>query len=416
MGSGTDYKLGFKSTANNSAGNNTEDNNSGTPSLTSSPAPAVGSSGGGGGGSGVMQISAGTGIGVSPAGGTGVVTISSTISQIFFDVSTFASVNAAVAALNANGGGTLYFQKGAYSVTGVPTAITVPSTVLADGWGCTSLSQTDGTNPAMIINCAGPNTVRGLNFVSGGTYALQMTYTSAPSFISHPYVSECQFLSATNGLYLNAAFSVVRDCNFGCTTGAYFTNLGNLDESAGLISGCTFASSGQGVYALADGLQITDNYFYGGNYAVVFSVTAAANLVDLWINDNHIENQAVAAISLQGPSGSGSFSCVVIVGNEFNSEGQTTGIILDTSAGSPVANWLSNLTFTGNVVGDFGTFGIKLYNASLVTIAGNTFSSNLTGTAIYIDASCSNGAAGSTNVYNVPSGTKITNNGGFVTT
>jgi hypothetical protein len=201
---------------------------------------------------------------------------------------------------------------------------------------------------------------------------------------------------------------VVRDDQFGCTTGARFDNTYNLDQGAGIITGCTTTSSTTGILAVADGLQIIGNSIMGGSYGIVQQVTNTHGLVDLWIEGNHIELESSAGISLQGPASSGGLMNVSIVGNEI----AVTGCPAIDASSSACAGWLNNVTISGNVLGEYGTYGIKLYRAACVSITGNAFYGS--GTAVYIDSSCSNGSVFS-NTFS-GGGTSITNNGGFATT
>jgi hypothetical protein len=333
----------------------------------------------------------------------------------FINVASYANLNAAIAALNAAGGGTLYFPAGTYNVTGTPTVITVPCTILGDGFDCTKIVQQTNTADCLDINTSYAVNIIGITFngAGGGTTSGNCVHLySAGYFNAGSVIRECKFIGAAIGINASASGITIRDNAFGCTTSIRADNTYNLDQGFGLIQGNKFTPTTAAVLVIADGVLIADNDMVGGSYGIEVVTPNTATLVDLLVSGNHIENQSVAGISLQGPSGSGSWSNVTIAGNEISASSDTQ---IDVSA-SAYGAWLHVVAITGNVFQDFGNYGINLYRSTLVSITGNVFSTgNGTGTAVYVDSSCANGTCGSTNLY-YGGLHGLVNNGGFVTT
>jgi hypothetical protein len=324
--------------------------------------------------------------------------------------SSLSAINAAIADLNSAGAGTLYIPEGGYVFSGALTTISVPCQISGEGQLISNLTQTNGSSNVISINTNSPCWVHGVTLNGGSTSGNALDITG-PSFNANSLVENCQIVGANIGINLNAAFTVVRDCVISCVYSVRYNNSVNPDESAGLITGCTLVGSTASIHLqAADGLQVVANYIFGGVQAILMQQPDNTGLVDLIINDNHIEGQTSYAIKLEGPATTGAFNNLIICGNEFAYE-SVPYIAFDSSVG--VAGWLHAVTITGNVFNDFGNFGIKLYNATLATIACNIFKGG--GTAIYIDASCSNGHASLTS-NRFDAGTSLTNTGGFNTT
>lgn len=328
---------------------------------------------------------------------------------------TTAAINAAIADLNAAGGGTLRIPynptsgNGTYLLSAALTQITVPCSILGDGvfqsLGGTMLIQTATNTPVLNIQTLGACLIANICFNGGGTQpAVLLTGPNIQSVIR-----ECCFIGGEVGLWLDAGGLVIRDCLFGCNYGIQATNSGSLDAGLGLIQGCTFNSTICGVQSFVDGIQILGNAFGANQWAFIWQSTDGSHLADIWFEGNHVENQTVGCISLRGPATNGSFVRVIIADNEFAPASNTTTLDIVTGC----SNWLSLVTITGNVFDQYENFAINLANASVVSIAGNVFKGS--GTAVNIAASCSNGSCGSTNRF-AGSGTSLVNNGGFVTT
>ena len=186
--------------------------------------------------------------------------------------------------------------------------------------------------------------------------------------------------------------SSVSNCSIGGNSssaiGIKFNNSINLDQGAGYVTGCTFdASATTGILAVADGLSVLGNYFYGNAHAIYVQATTGHALADLWIEGNHIEGQSTDMIHME-PAGTGTFVNVVIVGNEFSYESPGTGATGVKIGAGGSGFWVRNLVIASNVFGSYGNqYGIDIAEAWTVSISSNVFYST-SGTAINIAASC----------------------------
>jgi hypothetical protein len=322
--------------------------------------------------------------------------------------SSFAAINLAITALNVAGKGRLVFPAGNYTISGALNSVTVPCEIVGSGQSNTVITQTDGVHSVFTVNCNNGVWVHGIYFNGNGTSSNCLDLTGS-AFNSSSLIDACTFVGGSIGLNINGAFTNVTNCIIACNIGVLFDNAVNRDESAGLIQGCTIGSAQISILIRDDGLQIIGNYIIGGQVGIQQEAPNGAQFSDLWIEANHIENMTVKAINIVGPTSSGGFNNIVIVGNEFSSP----GIQIDISI-TGVSNWLNCVTITGNAFNGCGTNGIKVYECNCVTITGNVFSVETPGVAVYIDASASNGYVGNSNRFR-GSGTPLINNGGFDT-
>lgn len=317
---------------------------------------------------------------------------------------TQAAFNAAIADLNAAGRGCLYIPAGHYNFSAALTTITVPCKIMGQGKKATYLQQNDGVSNVFTISCNDACVVRDLEMNANGSGAC-LTLTGSV-FNGNSVVDSCSFIGGSIGIDGNVAFIAVSNCLFGCSYGCKFYNTYNPDMSTGGVMNCQFSSSVAGIWMSGnDGIRIVGNQFFGGQYGLY--VTQGG--IDIWFASNHVENQSVAGVSLQP---AGSLGNICINNNEFayGAAGLNTAIDLGSVSGT-----FNTVSIVGNVVNSYGNYGIFLKNAAGVSVTANVLYGPSPGTAIFIDATCSNGSAGSTNIFG-GSGTGLVNNGGFVTT
>jgi hypothetical protein len=397
---------------------------------------------------GVSQILAGTGITVDPKPGTGIVKVTATGgagdvvgpgSSIFFNVQSYGAVNgsgqtstvqtananainAAIAALNANGGGTLYFPGGGvgiYYVNAAISSITVPCTVLGDGRDCTKVQQSNASE-ALKIDTVYSVTLRGIALqTTGGTSSCTITASSVPPYYNGgSIIDACSFIGGTNSINLNVAGIMVSKSIFTQgTNGVNITNVVSLDKGGGTFVNCTFDGSTTGVLAYVDGLKFDHCLFQGGGWGFTWQHTNGQVSADLWFTGCQFEDFASGACEFNGPATSGRLTRVIIADCEFEPGGNCQYIDFSPSA---YGAWVDNLVISGSDfspkdAGNYTVSCVKLYRCVCVSILGNVFWADTNQTGVYVDASCSNGSCGSTNRIN-GGGTLLVNNGGFVTT
>jgi len=375
---------------------------------------------------GVTGLTAGTGISLS--GSTGNVTITNTTSALpsgastsqsllygtssagwyteQFNVKAFGAtgngstddhvaINNAIAALNAAGGGTLFFPYGTYKMTSAITTITVPCRVRGDGINVSTINQTS-TSDALVISTSLQCIVQDITLQCTSSYnALTITAPSG-SFNSRSIVNNVNVGGTPAiGFNFNEAFAVVTNCTVTGTIGIKMQNLINPDESAGMITQCQINTNGGTAIALyADGVQVIDNYFYDNNYAVeIFVNNSTGTLSDFWITNNHIEYCLISAIRFNNTStGSGNYLVNVLISNNeiaWSPPSPSTATCngVDQSGTLTSIQWLQDFTISDNVF-NTNVDNIRLTYASNGTIVGNAMNTCTNG--IYLDTNTSN--------------------------
>lgn len=315
------------------------------------------------------------------------------------------AINLAIAALNTAGGGRLVFPgAGTYSINGALTTITVPCEIVGMGWGVTTISQSSNSG-GFTIHASGPCWIHGLNISGPGTASTNgsaLNIGVSGTLNTNTLVENCQFTNFyIGGNFVNAAFSIVRDCSIGCSYGLSFDCPFNPDESAGMVTNCTFAPVIAGVYTPgtngADGLQIIGNYFSGGQYGIQL-ILGNTGQIDYWIFGNHIENYTVCGLVFDTKGTSTGSNNWIISGNEFAASAPCMQVLNSGGAGSP---WTRRVIITGNnFVINSGAFTCLILAFVTNGIVNNNAFGGTTGTAcVTIAASCSNVLVGSTNTF-----------------
>ena len=413
------------------------------------------------GGIGVNNIIAGTNITISPVSGVGNVTINSssgagTVTSVTtagrgatsspnpivaagtitnFDPDAFNvldyiqaaagnvtnGINAAIAALNAAGGGTLRIPynpvdpNGQYVLTGALTTITVPCAIIGDGrnsnsQGCTTIRSAANTT-VMKITTSSPCLIANVGFYGGGTQPTFILTGATPvsDYNSGTVIRECSFSSGTKGIYADAAFITIRDCTIsGSVYGIDATNSVNLDELFGTINACALGGGTACIHATADGIRISECDMNSGTDGVLLTNTASNTFADAWIAFNHMEGVTGTGIRMDGSAAGSLFTRIIIVGNEI--VGPTTSIQTDSPAPTPNPAFV-NLTITGNMFGSYST-GVNLFKCDCVSVGNNVFEAGGGSTGINVDASCSTNGAVFGNVARGGT-TLLANAGGF---
>ena len=375
MGSGTDFKLGFKSTANNSATIASATQDQSGPALTSSPAAAAGSSGGGGGGS--LSLTAGNGIALTPSTITNVGSIATVQGLVFYVDSYIASasgnilngINAAIAALNAANTGKLVFGGGVYSFNGAVTVITCPCEVEGCYWGVTQLVQ-NGAHDVFSFQTANPCYIHDI-YIGGSGSNTGIIFGSASTANSSSTVERVEVIGFLVGIAAANTINnfLISNCTIGCThsivVGGYdnagtvvVTAGGSFAGSAAMILNSTPTGSTNGIFCLApNGVLVFGCEFVVAGYAINCQFqNSTASMSDIWIEGNHIE-------------------------------GSGTGLLLDCATNAVTnGNKFNNITITGNEFG-MGGYGIQCnstvqWSLATVAIVGNVFVNCPSGCAV----------------------------------
>ena len=294
------------------------------------------------------------------------------------------AVNAAIAALNSAGGGTLYFPNGTYKMTAAITTITVTCKVMGDGINSTTINQTS-TNDALVISTVGQCIVQDLTLQTTSSYNALTISAPTGNFNSRSIVNNVNVGGyPAIGFNFNEAFAIITNCTLTGAIGIQIQNLVNPDESAGMITQCQFnTNGGLGVALYADGVQIIDNYFYDNNVSIeVFVNNTTGTLADFWIQDNHIEYSIASAIRFNNTSTSAVLANVIITGNElaWSHTGSATCNAID-QTGTNTTAWLIAFTISANVF-NTNVNSIYLPYASYGCITGNSITGSTT--AIYL--------------------------------
>ena len=305
------------------------------------------------------------------------------------------AVNNAIAALNAAGGGVLYFPYGTYKMTAAITNITVPCRVIGDGINASTINQTS-TSDALVISTSQQCIVQDITLQCTSSYnALTITAPSG-SFNSRSMVNNVNVGGTPAiGFNFNEAFAVVTNCTVTGTIGIKMQNLVNPDESAGMITQCQINTNGGTAIALyADGVQVIDNYFYDNNYAVeIFVNNTTGTLADFWITNNHIEYCLISAVRFNNTS-SGSYLINVLVSNNEIAWSPPPSVTtpatcngVDQTGTLTSLQWLQDFTISDNVFST-NVNNVYLTHASFGTVVGNSM--NICNYGIYLGSDTSN--------------------------
>jgi hypothetical protein len=304
-----------------------------------------------------------------------------------------AAINAACAALNAAGGGTLYFPAGTYSTTG--GHYVSAGEVIGQGRTVSRLKVT-GSGNALTINkgvlvdnltlyhlSTGPDyfdPTTGISRPTGGS-GIQILGSNSPGGLANNWtIRNCTI----RGFYINIYAQDVQSYNIhGCLLNAQvFANLAMWnpawpDTGDFSISDTVFDNPANFagppyvnapyhfLWQSGGGIKITNCKFNGGvqyGIALILDPGAVTGVVN--ISNNSIENFTVAGIYVQATSGN--LVGGTIVGNEIiDYTAPADGIHLN---GSAMNGW----TVIGNAIGA-GSAHIRATNVTRLTVAGNAY-------------------------------------------
>ena len=331
------------------------------------------------------------------------------------------NINLAIAALNAAGGGVLYFPKGQYVVNstynGALTTISVPCRIIGDGHGHSAsesataiLKYNNGSSNRNVftLNTSNPANFEDLSIVFKAATTAYGIYLNGPtgtpvdySTINRVSVISPDATSATGVYSYNGNNTRITNCYIaGNAYGIYLTSdladADSPDGGVGFITNCVIESNtSAGIYhTSAGGLNIVGNVLHSNAYGYRYVALNAAVTSDIIITSNWID-VFTYAISFEGPSSSGSLSNVIIADNSFAT---LTGFsfsgvnVIQVINGS--STWFHEFNISGNsfqYAQDNNGTAITLNNCYNGMIGSNMFfsPSSYTQTAVVINTTCS---------------------------
>ena len=331
------------------------------------------------------------------------------------------NINLAIAALNAAGGGVLYFPKGQYVVNstynGALTTISVPCRIIGDGHGHSAsesataiLKYNNGSSNRNVftLNTSNPANFEDLSIVFNAATTAYGIYLNGPtgtpvdySTINRVSVVSPSGTSATGVYSYNGNNTRITNCYIaGNAYGIYLTSdlsdADSPDGGVGFITNCVIESNtSAGIYhTSAGGLNIVGNVLHSNAYSYRYVALNAAVTSDIIITSNWID-VFTYAISFEGPSSSGSLSNVIIADNSFAT---LTGFsfsgvnVIQVINGS--STWFHEFNISGNsfqYAQDNNGTAITLNNCYNGMIGSNIFfsPSSYTQTAVVINTTCS---------------------------
>jgi hypothetical protein len=298
-----------------------------------------------------------------------------------------AAFNSAIAALIAAGTGVLYVpaSANAYKITSSLTTISVPATVMGDGWmtgasGPISRISFTSTSTSLFTVSANGCTLRDLAMLqTGGTAsagaAINMT-ASTLATIDHVLISAFyDGIAAANGtlatfrrLYLElpgryglhltdvgdaSLTDIIASATAGAPSAGIRIDCTTGDNGGQRILDCKINGSGSG----------STRFAYGIDVAVATGVTTS----DLIIIGNSLENVTTDAIRV-AMTGTGAFGYVVITGNQCGLFSNNSGRAVTLSGSGLVAGMIA-----GNVWKTDGTAraAISVTNSTNIRIGPN---------------------------------------------
>lgn len=218
----------------------------------------------------------------------------------------------------------------------------------------TAITWTSTTMTAITVTCAAAVYFEGINFsgpsscTAGGAISLSGTGGVANSFSQ---IKDCQFTNGYRQVYAPDAYAwEISGSYFNApvSTGIYVGCTTDQDAGDSTIYGNVFANLGASASAIyqvgSGGLRITDNKMNGGADGYVMDLASGATTSILVFTGNSVENQTTAGVRMVNTAGGGSFSQVLIDGNQFAY--QATPILLNDASVFILGACISNNVIT----------------------------------------------------------------------
>ncbi len=308
------------------------------------------------------------------------------------------AVQAAITAATAVHG-VVFFPGPTYCKT--TSALTVTGGVTIQG----ANNLLTGIHPAttidgISINTTSPVLMRDfcINYgtaANAGTKALSLTSASRNQ---HSRFNRVMILQCYDGIVTNNASQWIIDaCGIFSIQrrGITVQNDAHVDEGDSQIINSTFTGTTSSVSIYQEssgGLRVVNNKVLQADIAYELNLDDAISTADLFFSGNSIEGIVTAGLKLHRQGTTGAFLNVMITGNELGGE---TGVLVPADANGV---WLKNITITGNTwLGNAsGTnIGVNLNTLNGFVVANNVFYSNKNGTLkVSTGADADNGVVG----------------------
>jgi Pectate lyase superfamily protein len=214
-------------------------------------------------------------------------------------------------------------------VLSAPINISTTGVITGNGGLSSNFYLKSANQSAFLVNGPAAIHIEKICIISQAGYQAGVTLT-APSgqYNAGSIIRDVIFKDLAEGVNAqNAANWVIDSCSFvadtatGAWTGVLVQNTAAVDTGDSCIMGCSFwsnAANSVGVMQYSSGgLKISDTKFNGWVYGYLLNLAAGANTSDLLISNCSFENQTAASIALTRQAGSGTFSNVSIVGDQF---------------------------------------------------------------------------------------------------
>lgn len=302
------------------------------------------------------------------------------------------------AAITANYGKRLYFPAGSYLVTALTIAQKIH--LCGDGPDESILVWTSTTANVITIASATACHFTDMGFSGPGSatagYVISLAHSSSGTNYFSSFV-RCNFSGGYDHIRtVSAAAFDIHGCYFSAYVRRAITvqNSNTPDAGDSKIYANTFANAIAGAVAIyqvsSGGLKVTGNKFNGsGARAYQMQLASGAVTSILIFANNSVENQTTDAMKFDTDGGGASFTQVIIADNQF----ALTPYFIDMSGSS----FLSRVSITGNTfsLNASGTYCVNMANISGYLITGNEFfGGGGTPTGINLASSCSNGQIG----------------------
>lgn len=307
------------------------------------------------------------------------------------------AINAAIAAINAAGKGTLLFPDGVYLMNSAPTTITVPVSVVGYGMGTSKLRFAAGVNGLNITLAAdGMSVVTGLWLSSAnastGNTALYFRNPGTQS-LANCFVYEKLYIEGAWSVGINidntaqnkTQGSSIRDINFNAPSGTgsrfdYGIKLAGASNVA--ISSVRIFESNVGIAIsgspLCEGITITDSAIVNCYRGVESSGS------NVWITSTHVQVGSTYTGSSAGANwyirGGQNYlqNCYALTDKD-------TTTVVDIAASDTQIRGLMCLRTSGQYAN-----GIVVTGSSTAIIIQDCYLRNITGNAVSLGASTSN--------------------------
>jgi len=299
-------------------------------------------------------------------------------------------------------GRALFFPRGDYLYSGVTLSAGWAVQFIGENTAGTSLSLSSGTATGFSCATELPVVFENLTFQykAGvvGTAGAFISLLGGATMNANSRFRNLQMNAPWIGINAPGAYAWVADTvfmgnflNYAFLVGNSF--VGDAGDSTIKNSVLTTNSSTENsiFHVSSGGLRLINNKHIGGFAFYQLSLAAGVNTSDLLVTGNSIEGTASSGLLANRQAGTGTFSNIVITGNQF------AGIAFPVNFNNGATGWLSKIAITGNVVLVSGSngVGVNISTANAFHISGNQFTAtDATSKAVVVAATATDGQIG----------------------